>query len=250
MSQPVKSADRVLQIFELLAEHPDGITLLDVQSQLGIPRSSAHGLLQTLLIREYLVHDKESGRFRSGIRLWQVGRSYLGAVSLERTASPILRRVRDDLGETVQLAVLDGTDNIYVAKMDSQQNLRLASYVGARLPAYATGIGKALLSMLADDDIVARYGGYAFVRFTDTTVAGLPELLTEVGRIRERGWAEDHAEHTPGVYCVAFPVTRGADGQLSAVSVSLPTVRSNSAFTATIVEVLRTAAEDLARRIP
>ncbi|GAA1513972.1 IclR family transcriptional regulator [Nocardioides humi] len=249
MSAPVKSADRVLLIFELLTEHPDGLTLVEVQQKMGLPKSSTHGLLHTMVSRGFLDLEQSTKRFRIGIRLWQAGRSYLSAASIEKLALPYMEAVRDRLNETVQLAVLDGADNVYVAKIDPDHQLRLASHVGARLPAYATGIGKALLSTLDDDEVLRRVGDEPFTRYTATTLPGPEALIAELHEVRRTGYAEDHAEYTPGVFCVAVPLARAADRQ-PAMSVSIPDVRKTDELIAQAIEALQGAAASIADRIP
>lgn len=248
MSAPVKSADRVLLIFELLTEHPDGLTLAEVQQKMALPKSSAHGLLHTMVMRGFLDLDQSTKRFRIGIRLWQAGRSYLSAASIENLALPYMAAVRDELNETVQLAVLDGADNVYVAKVDPDHQLRLASHVGARLPAYATGIGKALLSTLDDDEVLRRVGDEPFTRYTSTTLSGPEALVTELHEIRAQGYAEDHAEYTPGVFCVAVPLARTTEHQ-PAISVSIPDVRKTDELIAQAIRSLQDAAAAIAARI-
>ncbi len=248
MSAPVKSADRVLLIFELLTEHPDGLTLAEVQQKMGLPKSSTHGLLHTMVMRGFLDLDPATKRFRIGIRLWQAGRSYLSAASIENLALPYMAAVRDELNETVQLAVLDGADNVYVAKVDPDHQLRLASHVGARLPAYATGIGKALLSTLDDAEVLRRVGEEPFVTYTPTTLSHPDALLAELAQVRVRGFAEDHGEYTPGVFCVAVALPRMPDHQ-PAISVSIPDVRKTDELIERAIASLKGAATSIAQRI-
>lgn len=249
MSTVVKSADRTLAILELLIEHPDGLTLVEIQRELEIPKSSTYMLLTTMASRGFLEQDPVNRRFRVGIRLWQAGQSYVVVADLERLAIPYMERLRDELNETVQLATLDGTDNIYIAKVDSDQQLRLASRVGVRLPAYATGIGKALLSQLDDDEIRSRFAGVTFHRFTPTTLTSLSALLTAVREVRERGYAVDHSEYTPGVYCIAIPLAGRPGGPRAALSVSFPEVRKTPVLIKRTIVSVTCAAQDIGQRM-
>jgi IclR family KDG regulon transcriptional repressor len=244
----VKSADRVLQILELLTDHPEGLTLLDIHQTIGIPKSSAYGLLLTMAGRGFLTQDPVTRKFRVGIRLWQAGRSYLSASSIEEVALPHMKALRDQLNETVQLAVLDGVDNVYIGKVDPDQQLRLASHVGARLPAYATGIGKALLSVLPDDEVRRRFEGVEFTPYTTHTLADIDQLLDALARIRAEGYSIDEGEYTRGVYCVAMPLKQSPDHVLAAMSVSIPEVRKTDALIASAVESLRAATVEISQR--
>lgn len=238
MAESVKSADRVLQVIELLTSEPRGLTFTEVRDRLELPKSSAHALLGTMTARGFLSFDEVTRRYGIGLRLWQAGQGYLAATSLEQSAQPFLQAVCDVLQETVQLAVLDGVENVYIAKVDSTQQLRLASRVGARLPAYATGIGKALLFGMTADRIRQRFRGVEFTRFTSTTVADVEALIAVVAESRERGYATDDAEHTPGVNCIAMPVYDRHGAVCAAASVAVPEVRMSPGFSAKIIEVL------------
>lgn len=221
----VKSAERTLLVIELLTRHPGGLTFLDIIEQLDLPKSSAHALLQTMLQRGHLEFSETTKRFRLGVRLWEAGQAYDRAFDLARLARPFLEAARDELQETVQLAVLDGTDNVYIAKVDADQRLVLASNVGMRLPAHATGLGKVLLAGLDDEEIRARYDGMQLERFTPTTITDLDGLIDAVGAARVRGYAVDEAEYTHGVRCVAVPIVGPGRTVTAAVSVSVPEVR-------------------------
>lgn len=248
MSERVKSAERVLRIFELLTEQPQGVTLGDVTERLGYPKSSAFALLTTMAARGFLDHDPSSRRYRAGIRLWQAGQAFQTVPALEQVAVPFLEQLRDRLNETAQLAVLDGIENVYIAKVDSRQPLRLESRVGARLPAYATGIGKALLSGLSDGEICARFDGVEMVAYTEQTITGVDALLEAVAEVRRRGWATDASEYTPGVFCIAAPVS-DRDGVVAAISVSLPEVRQSASFVLEVSEAVQEQARALSRRL-
>lgn len=249
MSATVKSADRVLQVFELLTENPDGLLLAEIQRALDLPKSSAHSLVSTMAARGFVQQDPHSRRYAVGIRLWQAGRSYLTASSLENLALPYMTQIRAELNETVQLATLDGIDNVYLAKVDPDQQLRLASHVGARLPAYATGIGKALLSLLPDEEIRRRFTDVAFTAYTPQTISSLDALLQTVHRVRHIGHAEDHGEYTAGVFCVAMPLKSTTDHGLAALSVSVPEVRKRPDLVDRALESLRQATAEISQRL-
>jgi DNA-binding IclR family transcriptional regulator len=202
----VKSALRVLLIIELLTDEQDGLTFAQICEQLNLPKSSAYVLLQTMKERGHLDLDK-AGRYRLGIRVWEAGQAWTRGFDLAAAARPYLQSARDELGETVQLAILDGIEIVYLAKEDSDQRLVLQSHVGARLPAYATGLGKVLLSGLSDDEVLARLSTTAPVAFTPHTIVDPPTLITELQTVRRNGYGMDYGEYTQGVICVAVPVS-------------------------------------------
>ena len=221
----VKSARRVLDVVEFLASRPSGASFPVLGEQLKLPKSSLHSLLSTLTARGWVYLDESSRQYRLGLRVWQIAQNFVYLDSLAHLARAHLTAARDELNETVQLAVLDGIDNVYIAKVEADHPLRLVSHVGSRLPAYATGLGKVLLAGLDSAELRRRMAGTMITRFTERTISSLPVLEQKLAEIRANGFGEDEGEYTSGVYCVAVPV-RGQDGALiAAMSCSIPSAR-------------------------
>lgn len=248
MSEAVKSAQRVLQVIDAVTSSTSGLTFVQLCDSLSLPKSSAHGLLKTMVDNGYLVLGSDRC-YRLGIRVWEAGQAYARMFDLPTTAKTFLLAARDALNETVQLAVLDGHENVYVAKEDGDQRLTLVSHVGGRLPAYATALGKVLLAGLPDDELHRRLAGVRFQRFTSTTVTSSARLADELAAIRERGYAVDNAEHTPGVHCLAVPVRDHTGATVAAMSVSVPDVRGDQNSREKILEVLRHEAAGLSKQL-
>lgn len=241
MEDNVKSADRALQVLSLLTGNPRGLTFAEIISDLDLPKSSTHGLLRTMLNRGYLAQNDDR-RFLLGVRVWEAGQAWLRGLDLASVARAPLEAARDQLNETVQLAVLDGVDNVYVAKVEADHRVVLQSAVGSRLPASTTGLGKALLSGLTDEDIRERFSGYEFPAFTERSITSLDGLVRAVIAARDRGYAIDDGEYTPGVYCVAVPVRNHEGAVCAALSVSVPEIRGRRLDEPLVVEVLLTQA--------
>jgi DNA-binding IclR family transcriptional regulator len=184
-----------------------------------------HGLLKTLQTSGWVNFDSESRRYSLGIRAWEAGNTYVEAVDLSDRARPYMTAVRDALDETVQLAVLDGRFNVYIAKVDGSNPLRLESTVGRRLQAHATGLGKVLLADLDKNELSQRLDGVKLERFTSNTITQMPALRRELALTRKRGYGRDEEEYTVGVQCIAAPI-RDSSGRVTAgMSVSVPSVR-------------------------
>jgi IclR family transcriptional regulator, KDG regulon repressor len=249
MADAVKSADRVLRTFELLTDHPSGLTLTEICNELELPKSSAHSLLTTMESRGFLTQDPLSRRYRIGIRLWQAAQGYLIVGDIDQSARPFMEALRDEFNETVQLAVLDGADNVYIGKVDPDQQLRLESRVGVRLPAHATGIGKALLSGLTEAELRQRFRKIRFLQYTPTSITSLEQLISIVRLVRENGYATDDSEYTPGVYCVAAPIY-GPDGSIqAAISLSLPEIRKSASMLQGITPAVLRQARAISARL-
>lgn len=241
----IKSALRVMLLVELLTERPSGMTFPEIRDALDVPKSSLHGLLKVMTSRGHLVFDPATRMYRLGVRYWEAGQAFMHGADLAQVAQPYLEAARDALNETVQLSILDGLENVYVAKVEADQVLQLVSKVGSRLPAHATGLGKVLLAHLDPDELARRLDGVALEKFTENTVSDQVELRALLEDIRTSGYATDDGEYTPGVFCVAVPVF-GHDGQVAAgMSCSVPSIRIGPSTKSDMLEVLNAQARAL-----
>lgn len=245
----VKSADRALAILDAIADR-GSLRFNDLVSELGLPRSSAHALLQTLVDRGWLDLDPDTRRYTVGLKAWHVGQAYTGHGDLVAIAKPVMDALARDVGETVQLARLDGLENVYIAISESAQPMRLASRVGARLLAHATGIGKALLAQLPPDESRQLIRSRPLSRFTPHTVTEPDALDALIDEVRARGWALDDEEVLVGCRCVAVPLTDDGRGLVTALSVTAPSARCGPGWPADVLGELQTAAGIIRARTP
>jgi DNA-binding IclR family transcriptional regulator len=195
---PVKSAVRVLDILEALAASPDGVSFSDLGRRLHLPKSSLHGLLATLTDNGYANFDPEQRTYSLGIRVWEQGQAYSRHRDLLREARRVMEGIVTAVNETVQLAALDGNENVYLAKVDCSHPVRLQSEVGGRLPAHATGLGKVLLAGLPPETLRARLDEHSLAAFTPWTVTDRSALLAELDVTRAQGFGVDDQEYTWG----------------------------------------------------
>ena len=173
---PVKSADRVLRLLDFLADsgpRPVG----QIARELGLPLSSAHKLLKTVQRRNYIDYDADTRTYRLGWRIWQLSRAYAGVNDLVDKARPLMQRIVDAVGESVNLARLEGTDCVYLAFVESPYGARRVVAVGERFPANASAVGKVLLAALDEDDLRRRLSGTRLRRFTQRTITDVEELI-------------------------------------------------------------------------
>ena len=247
MPEPVKSAERALRIIELLTDLGE-LDFPDVCAELGIPKSSAHSLLSTMRAMGFVRLDERSRRYTLGPRVWEAGQAYLRDLDIPQLAMPYMQRARDELRETVQLAVLDGIENVYVGKIESDHPLQLVSRLGSRLPAYATGLGKALLAGLSDAEVIRRLNGVDMRSYTSHTITNHAALLDALADVRRRGYATDRGEYTEGVYCVAAPINDRTE-TVAAISVSIPDVRVNDTTRRRMIQVITTEAAHISHAL-
>ena len=244
----VKSADRALNIIEFVADRGT-VRFQDILTELSLARSSAHGLLRTLVSSGWLEHDPETRTYTLGLRAWQIGQKYSGHRGLADIAHPHMDVLAKKVGETVQLARLDGIENVYIAISESPHPFRLASSVGMRLHAHATGLGKALLSQLDPKEARRRLTAVVLPKFTERTVTDPTQLLEQIDLARRQGYSTDEGEYLPGTRCVAVPLLDDGAGLIAALSVTAPSNRIGENWPAPVLAELRSTATTIRGRL-
>lgn len=228
MSRSVPAVIRALDILELFLER-ESLSASDIVARLDLPRTTVHELLSTLVDRSYLVQvPGQPTRYRLGLRLFQLGSVFAEQLDLAREARRAAEKVAAACDETVQVAILDGTDVVYIAKVDSTHPVRMVSAVGRRLPAHCTGLGKALLADLSPEALDARYpADRTLPGMTPNSITSPAKLRAHLAEVRRAGLAYDDCESNEAVHCVAAPVHDHTGATVAAMSISVPSLRWN-----------------------
>lgn len=218
--------NRALDVLELLAgAAPGGLSVSQIAERAHVNRVTAHRILAAYKARGFVRQDGSGEPYRLGFKLVELAESVLSESNLVRLAQPILDDLVERAGETCHLAVLDGAEAVYVAKVESSHAVRLVSRVGLRLPLYCTGLGKALLAWMDEPRVARLIDLQSFERRTKHTIVSKRALLAELEATRERGYAVDLGENEVGVRCVAAAVRDRGGRPVAAVSVSGPDAR-------------------------
>jgi DNA-binding IclR family transcriptional regulator/ABC-type xylose transport system substrate-binding protein len=233
-----RSAERALDILELLSGRSDGLTLSEIAQELAIPPSSLHGILRVLATRRYLASPDVKRRYQLGAKVLELGAGYLRVSGLFTEARRVMRDLADATQETVQLAILEGSSVLYLDTIDGSHPVRMISPIGERLPAHATAAGKILLSLLSDREIEELYRHAPLEQYTWRTATSIADLLREIEEIRILGIARDTEEYAEGLNCVATAVADRA-GRATAISVSVPTARMTSSHSIALARRLQ-----------
>lgn len=218
-----RATGRVLDIFELLAGQENGMNLTDICDVLGAPKSSLFPILHTLEERGYLKQERQTRCYRIGQMAYQIGNSYLRDSSGLDELEKLMEAVVAQCGEACHLAVLSGGDVLYLRKVDSPHAVRMTSRVGIRLPAYGTGLGKALLTDYTLPMLQAMYpeGLKALTSKTITDYAVLEQQLKES---RKTGFSYESEESNLDICCIAVPLRKKGE-IVAAFSVAVPVYR-------------------------
>lgn len=216
-SNPTNAASKVLRTLEALPDHP---RLGDLARAVGLPKSTVHRILQTMLGEGFCVFEESSGSYLPGPRLLGMAGRTLNQVDAARVAEPVLRALHQRTGATVHLAVLAGDEAVYVRKLEGSKPYQMVSRVGMAIPLHCTGIGKALLAGMTVDDIRGLAARSGLPRRTGTTITDVDRLVADAAATRERGWALDGGENEVGIVCVGAGVRDHQGRTTAAVSVS------------------------------
>jgi len=213
---------RALRVLEELGETPAGVTASALARRVGVNRVTVHRILSALRAHGFVTQAERGGPYRLGYRFVEFGERVIAANDAIRIAQPLLEELAELTGETCHFALLDGAEAVYVAKVESQQAVRLVSRIGVRVPLYCTSLGKAALAAMSEERAAELVADQSFEARTPTTIVSKQALLAELAHIRRRGWAVDEAENEPGVRCAGAAVL-GRDGvPIGAISVSGP----------------------------
>lgn len=231
-----------LSVLELLSRSDRPLNLTQIGRELGMAKSNVHRLMQALVETRFVLRDEDSGTYSPSIKLWELGSAVLGKLDLRRHAEAQMDALMELTGESVHLSVLDGTEVVYVHKIDSASPVRAYTQIGGRVPAYCVATGKAQLAF--GGERVVELACAALKRHTDATIVDREEFLKDMQKVRQRGYAINRAEWREGVWGLAAPVMDARGFVIAAVGISGPAARFRKSILPTwAAAVIATAAE-------
>jgi IclR family transcriptional regulator, acetate operon repressor len=236
----VQSVSRAFEVLEALAEHGPS-SLSQLAGAVDLPLTTVHRLIGSLTALGYVVGDSAK-QYSLAPRLMHLGDR--AGQMLSRWAVPHLTALVEEVGETANLAMLDGDQVVYVAQVQSKHSMRMFMEVGRRAHPHCTAVGKVLLAEMPAEDVAAMAQRTGLPAQTEHTSTTLPELTAALDRARSRGYALDEGEQEVGVRCVAVAVS-GSTMPL-AISVSGPAPRMTDDLITRAIPVMRAAAASLA----
>ena len=245
----VNSLSRGVEILRMLADRgsPSGVT--EVAERLGVDPSTAYRLLVTLEAGGLVHKDPDAKKYGVGYGVLEIAYGLLRRMTVVSVADPHLRSIATLTGESTHVAVLDGTQAVFVARQSGAGILRVETSIGSSEPAYCTAVGKALLADHTEADLRSLYGDAPLARHTPQTITTIHELANELERVRRSGYAHDDEELHPGVRCVASPVRDHRGRIVAAFGVSMPGTRLTREHLPSLVERISGAAESISSQL-
>lgn len=251
-SDKVPAAHNALRILSLLASRQVPVSAVSIATALDLPRSSVYHLLAVLVDDGFAVHLSEERKYGLGISAFELSSSFARQAPLSRLGAPILAALVDTVGQSAHLAVLNGSDVVYIVEERAKFRPALVTEVGVRLPAHLTASGRAIMSAMPLAQVRAMYpAGSAFITRNDSapTVTSYAELKVMLGEVKRRGYAFEDGEVTPELTTLAVPVKDHLGWPAAAVAVTFKSCDWPLDEHPDLIAGINTAADDLSRRI-
>lgn len=243
----VRAVDRALSLLSVLHEHGPRLGLAELSQALALHKSTVHRLLVVLERNRFVERDARDGRYRLGIRLFELGWTARASFDITAQGRPYLERLMEQTGETAYLCILDEDEMLSIANVESARASRALFTVGKRVHPYCTSVGKSVLAYMDPDDVDRIVIKHPLRAHTRRTITSLPQLRAELNTVRARGYAIDDEEFEEGLRCIGAPI-RDCTGQpIAAISIAGPTIRVTNESVPRIAELVMKASEELSR---
>jgi DNA-binding IclR family transcriptional regulator len=237
------SFSKFMHVLQLVADSSEPLNVGALMRASGYPRPTVHRIVAALLAERLLVENTRSASLALGPRLIQLASRSWGRSELRLAAVDELKRLRDVTGETVHLAVPNGTSMVYIEKLESPSAVRMASRIGTSVSLHSTAVGKAYMAALDAATLNPLLENLPMPRYTPSTVVELADLQAQLRVTRERGWSVDSEENEAGIFCFGAAILGSHGVPVAAISVSTLMFRQKDnpeqAYVAPLLEACR-----------
>ncbi|MFZ0297382.1 MAG: IclR family transcriptional regulator [Candidatus Sulfotelmatobacter sp.] len=247
-SYNITALQRGLRLLQLFSESPQGLTAKQVAGRSRLPVSTVHRFLANLESTGFL-NCGGDGVYHLGIACFAIGHVALSHLDIRRVSQPYLQELNRQTRETIHLTVRHGLSAVYVEKLDSPEQLRIHSRIGAAVPLYCTAVGKVMLAYMPDDEREQLLPQMTLQSLTPNTVSNLQELDAELYRVRKNGYACDLEEHELHIRCIAAPIWDHAGSVNASLSITAPVVRMAVTRLRQLAPLIQTAGLQISREL-
>jgi DNA-binding IclR family transcriptional regulator len=237
-----------LSLLMALGTYPDGVGVSELARKVGLPVSTTHRLLWTMIPLNFVNFDSKRRQYFLGLKAMEL--SHMASRRISEAALPVMRRISEATKEPTFMAVLDGAEMVHVEAIEGAYPIQVRRSVGERGPLYCTSLGKALLAFLPEEERETIIGQLTLKPYTPNTIIDPDELRKELYETRERGYAVSDEEHEEGVHAVGVPVISGQGWPVAAISTPAPASRVSREDLEHFVPWLKDAAREIGLRLP
>lgn len=215
-----KSASRVMDILIILSSVNEPLSVSQLSRELNAPKSSTFEILATMVEKGFLEFDDVLKTYKPGIKVFEVGASYLYNTDLTKEARPYLEELVKKTGETAFLATPSDRDVVYLDKVEASSSIRTTATLGMRNPMHVTGLGKAILAAYPNQKVKEIMLNQTFAAVTKNSIKDYDSLMVNLNQIRQRGYSIDDQENEDDVFCIAAPVWNYTNQPIAAISIA------------------------------
>ncbi len=245
----VQSLVRALTLLNALSEADEGIALTELAQQVGLTTSTAHRLLTTLQQERYVHFHGERRVWSVGVQAFIAGKAFLKTRSVVASARTQMRALMEESEETVNMAVEDQYEAVYLSQVECRQMMRVFARPGGRVPLHCSSVGKALLMAMPDNELARVLHQRGLPRLTSKTISTPAALRRDLQQAREQGYAIDDEEHAVGLRCIAAPIFNENAEALAAISLSGPMARISDARIPLLGDLVRRKADAISAQL-
>jgi DNA-binding IclR family transcriptional regulator len=246
----VKSLLKALRILDQLGDYPSGSGITEMSGALKTPKSTVHRLIVTLEEAGYVIFDPLTAKYSLGNRVARLGEQLNQQSPLLTLGVPMLEQLTRDCHEASHLAIMQGTEVVYISHEESKEPVRISFGMGHRAPVYCTALGKVFLAGLSESEIWMLYENKKKLeRMTPNTVTSLRALVSEIATVRKEGIAYDNEEYMPGLRCMAAPIRDFTSRIVAAMSLSMFKHKMTASKKAVFTDTLRRRSMELSEKL-
>jgi IclR family transcriptional regulator, KDG regulon repressor len=238
---------KAFDILEIFLKRPGEYGIVELASLCHLSISTTHRIVSILVKRGFLNQREKRGKYTLGFKLLEYSAKIKGTVKIRDLVLPYLQTLAEQVGESVNLAILDVDSAIYIDHIESNKTLRTFTAEGNRVPLYCTGVGKVFLAYMKEDEVKSLVK--SMPRCTDNTITTLSRLLAELKIIKQDAIAIDNGEMEIGVRCVAAPIIDWNGKVAAAISVSVPSARLTDANINSLKSIVKNCSLQISRSL-
>lgn len=243
----IQVIDRMTSLLDAVARYPEPVSLKVLTAETGLHSSTAFRILDSMLSNGFVERDA-AGKYQLGRKLLSLGSRVRAQSDVRQIALPVMARLRDELGESVNLTIREGDEVVYIEKATPNRMMHVQQLVGSRAPLHVTAVGKLMLALAGDEECRDYAQRTNLPAYTRNTINGLPRLLQEAEILRSQGYAFDDEEAELGVGCIGTLIYDAGGNIIAGLSISAPIERRRSAWVNNLKQAAAEISEEFGYR--
>jgi IclR family transcriptional regulator, KDG regulon repressor len=245
----IQSVDRALQILECFSNGEKELGVTEISRMLSLHKSTVFGLLATLENRGYMEQDLSSGKYKLGMKLFELGARVQNNMDIAEIAKPYLEDIVKKYNETVHLVMNDKGQAVYIDKVEGSTSMRMYSQLGKRPPMYCTGVGKSILAFMPQEYIDDYLSNEDLKKLASNTITDVDGMNKELEKVRSQGYSIDDEEIEDGLRCVAAPIFDHKGDVAGALSIAGPTSRMTKTRMKELAGLIKETARQISNKL-